>query len=53
MVAIAPLSRWASTSALRSMSVSTSPEITRNVSSSSADALRTDPAVPSGSSSVA
>ena len=37
----------------RSMSVSTSPEMTRNVSSSSAIALRTEPAVPSGASSVA
>ena len=46
-------SRCAFTNAVRSMSVSTSPEMTRNVSSSSSDALRTDPAVPSGESSVA
>ena len=42
-----------STTAPRSMSVSTSPEMTRNVSSSSSIALRTEPAVPSGDSSVA
>ena len=42
-----------STNAPRSMSVSTSPEITRKVSSSSSIALRTEPAVPSGESSVA
>ena len=49
----APVERCALTNALRSMSVSTSPEITRNVSSSSSAALRTEPAVPSGESSVA
>ena len=53
MVAIAPFSSWNATSADRSMSVRTSPEMTRNVSSSSAWALRTEPAVPSGVSSVA
>jgi hypothetical protein len=37
----------------RSKSVSTSPEMTMKVSSSSAAALRTEPAVPSGVSSVA
>ena len=47
------VSRCAFTNLVRSMSVRTSPEMTRNVSSSSADALRTDPAVPSGESSVA
>ncbi len=41
------------TMAVRSMSVSTSPEITRKRSSSSSMALRTEPAVPSGVSSVA
>ncbi len=51
--ATAPLSRWAFTRPDRSMSVSTSPEITRKVSSSSAEALRTDPAVPRGCSSLA
>jgi hypothetical protein len=51
--AVAFASRCAFTNAVRSMSVSTSPEITRNVSSSSDDALRTEPAVPSGESSVA
>jgi hypothetical protein len=45
--------RWSCTIASRSTSVSTSPAITRNVSSSSSIALRTDPAVPSGVSSVA
>jgi hypothetical protein len=53
MVARALCSSWACTMALRSTSVSTSPEITRNRSSSSSIALRTDPAVPRGVSSVA
>ena len=53
MVASAPLDSWWSTSELRSRSVSTSPEITTNRSSSSSRALRTDPAVPRGVSSVA
>ena len=53
MVASAPDDRWALITASRSMSDRTSPEITMNVSSSSAAALRTDPAVPSGVSSVA
>ena len=53
MVASAPDDRWALTTASRSMSESTSPEMTMNVSSSSAAALRTEPAVPSGVSSVA
>ena len=53
IVAIAPFSSWKATISPRSMSVSTSPEITRNRSSSSAMALRTEPAVPSGVSSVA
>ena len=53
MVASAPEERWALITASRSMSDRTSPEITMNVSSSSAAALRTEPAVPSGVSSVA
>ena len=53
MVAMALRSSWNSTMAPRSMSVSTSPEITRNRSSSWSMALRTEPAVPSGVSSVA
>ncbi len=54
IVARARRRSWNSTTRLRSMSVRTSPEITRNGSSlSSAMALRTDPAVPSGVSSVA
>ena len=53
-VTSAPLSLWNSTSAVRSMSVSASPEMTRKGSSRSASsALRTLPAVPSGISSVA
>ena len=44
---------WNSTSAVRSTSVNTSPEMTRKRSSSSSMALSTDPAVPSGVSSVA
>jgi hypothetical protein len=52
-VAIEPLRSCTATSSDRSMSVSTSPEMTRKGSSSSALALRTDPAVPSGVSSVA
>jgi len=51
--ASASLARCALTRSPRSMSVSTSPEMTRNVSSSCSAALRTDPAVPSGVSSVA
>ena len=53
MVAMALRSRWKSTTAARSMSVTTSPEMTRNASVSSSMALRTEPAVPSGVSSVA
>ena len=53
MVAMAFLRSCSSTMADRSMSVRTSPEMTRKRSSSSAMALRTDPAVPSGVSSVA
>ena len=49
----APASRWAFTNVVRSMSVRTSPEITRKVSSSSSAAFRTEPAVPRGESSVA
>ena len=53
MVASAFLSRWNWTIPPRSMSVNTSPEMTRNDSLSSSMALRTDPAVPRGFSSVA
>ncbi len=53
MVASAWFSSCDFTIAARSMSVRTSPEITRNRSSSSSIALRTEPAVPSGVSSVA
>ena len=53
IVARASRSLCSATSAVRSMSVSTSPEMTRNVSSSSSIALRTEPAVPSGVSSEA
>jgi hypothetical protein len=53
MVAIALWSSWNRTIAPRSMSVSTSPEITRNRSVRYSIALRTEPAVPSGVSSVA
>ncbi len=52
-VASAPLRSWKSTTADRSMSVRTSPEMTRNRSSSSSRAFSTDPAVPRGVSSVA
>ncbi len=53
MVASAPRASWAATTSERSMSVRTSPEMTRKRSSSSSFALRTEPAVPSGVSSVA
>src|SRR4051812_4248489 len=53
MVASAPRSSWNFTMADRSMSVMTSPAMTRKRSSSSSRALRTEPAVPSGLSSVA
>ena len=53
MVARAPLSSWKRTTAAMSMSVRTSPAITTKRSSSSAMALRTEPAVPRGVSSVA
>jgi hypothetical protein len=53
IVAMALRSSWKRTTSDRSKSVSTSPEITRNGSSSSSLALRTEPAVPSGDSSVA
>ena len=53
-VTAAPFSLWNRTASCRSMSVTASPEITRNVSpSSSASAFFTLPAVPNGSSSVA
>ncbi len=53
MVASAWRSSWKATISETSMSVSTSPEITKKRSSSSSMALRTEPAVPSGVSSVA
>ena len=53
IVASAPFDSWCATSEVRSRSVRTSPEITTKRSSSSSRALRTDPAVPSGVSSVA
>jgi hypothetical protein len=53
IVARARFFSWVSTIAVRSMSVSTSPEITRNRSVRCSMALRTEPAVPSGASSVA
>ena len=53
-VTSAPLSLWNLTISVRSMSVSASPEMTRNASSlSSSSAFFTEPAVPSGVSSVA
>ena len=53
-VASAPVELWCLTSAVRSMSVRASPEMTTNVSSdSAAAAFFTLPAVPSGFSSVA
>ncbi len=53
MVANAWFFSWKATTSVRSMSVSTSPEITRNRSVNCSIALRTEPAVPSGDSSVA
>jgi hypothetical protein len=52
-VAAAPRSRWNFTASPRSMSLTWSPEITRNVSSRKDSAFFTLPAVPSGSFSVA
>ncbi len=52
-VAKAPFFSWNSITVVRSMSVSTSPEITKKRSVSSSRALRTEPAVPRGVSSVA
>ena len=52
IVACDPRSSWARITAERSMSVSASPLMTRNVSSSRWAALRTLPAVPSGRSST-
>ena len=52
-VASASFFSWNSITDVRSMSVSTSPEITRKRSVSSSRALRTEPAVPRGDSSVA
>ncbi len=45
-------SSWARMSAVRSMSQSASPEMTRNGSSSSSSASFTEPAVPAGVSST-
>ena len=53
IVAMAFRSSWKATSLVRSMSVMTSPEITRNRSSRCSLAFRTDPAVPSGTGSSA
>ena len=53
MVASAWFFSWNSMTDVRSMSVSTSPEMTTKRSVSSSRALRTEPAVPSGDSSVA
>ncbi len=53
MVAMALAATWVSTTVPRSRSLRTSPEITRNRSSSLSIALRTEPAVPSGVSSTA
>ncbi len=54
MVASAPFDVvMARRASVRSMSVRTSPEMTTNRSSSSSRALRTEPAVPRGVSSVA
>ena len=52
IVASASLASCSLTMAVRSMSVRTSPEMTRKRSSSWSMALRTEPAVPSGVSSV-
>ncbi len=52
MVAATPLDLCAEMSASRSKSQSASPEMTRNVSSSSSSAFLTLPAVPSGRSST-
>ena len=53
MVASAWFFSWNSMTEVRSISVRTSPEMTRKRSVSSSRALRTEPAVPSGDSSVA
>ncbi len=53
IVASASFFSWNAITDVRSMSVSTSPEITRKRSVNCSRALRTDPAVPSGDSSVA
>ena len=52
IVTAAPFSLWNSTILPRSMSQRASPEMTRNVSSSTSLARRTEPAVPSGLSST-
>ena len=53
IVASASFFSWKEITDVRSMSVRTSPEITRKRSVSCSRALRTEPAVPSGDSSVA
>ncbi len=53
MVASAWFFSWNEMTDVRSMSVRTSPEMTKKRSVSCSRALRTDPAVPSGDSSVA
>ncbi len=53
MVTRASFSSWKATTLDRSVEVSTSPEISRNRSSSLSRALSTEPAVPMGVSSVA
>jgi hypothetical protein len=52
IVTAASFSRWKSTIPCRFTSVSASPEMTTNVSSSFPLASRTEPAVPSGDSST-
>ncbi len=53
IVASASFFSWNAITDVRSMSVRTSPEMTRKRSVSCSRALRTEPAVPSGVSSVA
>jgi hypothetical protein len=52
IVAAAPFSRCTRTSSPRSTSQTASPEMTRNVSSRASRARATEPAVPSGISSI-
>ena len=53
IVASASFFSWNAITDVRSMSVRTSPEMTRKRSDNCSRALRTEPAVPSGVSSVA